>query len=238
MLRFCLCKLHHPLMLCNHRRLSSPYMCCCCSCQCHNIDWWKDAVQRCERQVCDRAFLRFHGCFCYKFLIDCPSHALRELLLLTIISSKSCNLNGRVKSPSEALCKGQPMQFEYLWLNGAPVLDPDCRSLPQRNDIHPSHPNSPSPSPDCHSFLVVKGYITCTLHYLFSNLRNLPTLSSLLLFPLSFNPSRFTSLYVFPSVSHLHTMHRFSLEIPYPECFFFSPFYPLSLVLTLLSLWF
>lgn len=42
--------------------------------------------------------------------------------------------------------KGQPMQFEYLWLNGAPVPDPDCRSAPLRNDIPLPHPTPPTHS--------------------------------------------------------------------------------------------
>lgn len=45
--------------------------------------------------------------------------------------------------------KGHTMQFKYLWLNGGPVLDPDCGSLPQRNDP-PLHPSQLSPCPDCH----------------------------------------------------------------------------------------
>lgn len=61
------------------------------------------------------------------------------------------------------LHKGQPMQFEYLWLNGAPVPDPDCRSAPLRNDIPHPHlttppPHPPTPyAPDCHGFLTVEG---------------------------------------------------------------------------------
>ncbi len=50
----------------------------------------------------------------HRFLMGWPSHTPIELFLLTIISSKSCNLVSRVKSPSETLRKGQPMQFEYL----------------------------------------------------------------------------------------------------------------------------
>lgn len=62
------------------------------------------------------------------------------------------------------LHKGQPMQFEYLWLNVAPVPDPDCRSAPLRNDIPPPSPYTPPPTPyshaaclDCHGFLTVEG---------------------------------------------------------------------------------
>lgn len=143
----------------------------------------------------------------FQFLIAWPFHAPIELFPLTIISSKSCNLVSRVKSPSETLCKGQPMQFEYLWLNGVPVPDLDCRSLPQRNDIHPSHPTCPSPRLLSRSSLIVEGHVCHILFFLAIYVISQPILS--LLLPLSFSPACFTSLYVFCS---------FSLYLLFTQC--------------------
>lgn len=98
----------------------------------------------------------------YPYLIARGSHTPTESCLLPIISSKSCTLVSQVKSPSETLGKGQPMQFEYLWLNGVPVPDLDCRSVPQRNDIHPSNPTCPSPSLHSRVSLIVEGHVCCT----------------------------------------------------------------------------
>lgn len=128
------------------------------------------------------------------------------------------------------------MQFEYLWLNDVPVPDPDCRSLPQRNDIHPSHPLVP-PWVSTLAAPSLSGVTFSALRTLFSNLRNLPTSLSQLLFPLSFSRPLFASLSLFLSLSsHSFTILNVSWSFlplshilhSLPQHFFFTLLQPVN----------